>query len=84
MTNAEVDASIYEEIVTAERRYGDFTSSHEGLGVLMEELHELVQAIRANKSESIRTEAIQVAAVATRIAYAMSSVPTLRRSGCEP
>ena len=80
MTRAEVDALVVEQIDQAERRYGDFTSTHEGLGVLIEELRELEDAIRANATESVRLEAIQIAAVATRLAYAMSAETTRRRS----
>ena len=59
---------ILDEAAAAHRRYGSFTSSHEAYGVLAEEVAELLDAIRANKIESIRQEAIQVAAVALRLA----------------
>ena len=51
-------------------RYGDFTSTHEGLGVLTEEVAELVEAIRSNALGAVQREAIQVAAVALRLATA--------------
>jgi NTP pyrophosphatase (non-canonical NTP hydrolase) len=76
---------IYEleaEIDRADRRYGDYASTHEALGVLAEEYHELVAAIRANKSESIRAEAIQVAAVAIRMVRSLDGASMRRRSGC--
>lgn len=82
LTNLEIDQAIRDEIDRAERRYGDPISAHEGYGVLAEEVHELLVAVRANASESIRSEAIQVAAVATRLAYAMSNPSVLARSGC--
>lgn len=82
ITPSEVDAMIRHEIEKAELRFGDPASTHESYGVLAEEMAELLDAIRANRSESIRLEAVQVAAVATRLAYALSSVPMLKRSGC--
>jgi len=82
ITRSDIDAAIRQEIDIAEQRYGDPASTHEAYGVLAEEVAELLDAIRSNKSESIRNEAVQVAAVATRLAYALSSVPMLKRSGC--
>lgn len=77
---SEIDDLILSEIVTADRRYGDFASTHEALGVLREEIHELEHAIQANALESVRTEAIQIAAVATRLAYSLNAETTRRRS----
>lgn len=82
ITRSDVDAAIRQEIDLAEHRYGDPTSTHEAYGVLAEELDELLDAIRLNDAILIRREAVQVAAVATRLAYALSSVPMLKRSGC--
>ena len=59
---------VCSEAHAAQQRFGDFTSAHEALGVLVEEMAELTDAIRANAPESVRTEAIQVAAVAMRLA----------------
>jgi NTP pyrophosphatase (non-canonical NTP hydrolase) len=59
---------VTEEICKADDRFGGFTSTHEGYGVLAEEVSELLEAIRSNKAESVRHEAIQVAAVAMRLA----------------
>jgi hypothetical protein len=56
------------EADTADRRYGPFSSTHEAYGVLAEEMAELLAAVRANRLESVRLEAIQVAAVAARCA----------------
>ena len=80
MTQGEIDDAIWSAIGTADRRWGHFKSTHEGLGVLIEELDELKSAIHANKTESVREEAIQIAAVATRIAYSMSEPTTIERS----
>ena len=49
-------------------KYGDFKSTHEAYGVLAEEVAELLDAIRSNSIGSIEKEAIQVAAVASRLA----------------
>jgi len=71
-----------EEIAKATLRYGDFSSTHEALGVLAEEMAELKDAIRANALESIRMEAIQVAAVALRLAEnCRTNTGFQRRSG---
>lgn len=57
----------------AQSKFGDFTSMHEAYGVLDEEVHELAAAVRMKQSnpkraEEIEKEAIDVAAVALRIA----------------
>ena len=72
---------IAAEADAADGKYGPFRSTHEGLGVLMEEVHELIEAIRLNSPEEVRLEAIQVSAVAYRIAQSLDYEDTLRRSG---
>ena len=52
----------------SQERYGDFASTHEALGVAIEEWTELIGAIQANKLESVRDEAIDLAAVLLRLA----------------
>lgn len=47
--------------------YGPFKSTHEALGVLTEEFHELIAAIRSNDLAAVSREAIQVSAVAARL-----------------
>jgi NTP pyrophosphatase (non-canonical NTP hydrolase) len=59
---------IAEEAAAAERRYGPFASAHEALGVLLEEVQELAEAVRGRSAEAVGREACQVAAVATRLA----------------
>ena len=68
------------EICRAEERYGQFRSSHEGFGVLAEEVSELLDAIRANDHRWIQREAIQVSAVAARIAESMDNPSTVERN----
>lgn len=77
-----IRADILAEAMAAERRYGDYTSAHEAYGVLAEEMHELLAAIHANAAESVRHEAVQVAAVAMRFAESCrGNAPFARRSG---
>ncbi len=74
---------IADEAATADARYGPFHSTHEGLGVLIEEVAELTDAIRSNKIGSVEMEAIQVAAVALRLAEScrMALTNFCKRSG---
>lgn len=69
------------EMRQAEDKYGPFHSTHEGYGVLAEEVAELLDAIRSNNPEDIQGEAIQVAAVAMRIALACENDDCRVRSG---
>jgi NTP pyrophosphatase (non-canonical NTP hydrolase) len=52
----------------AQERYGDFASSHEALGVALEEFNELQSAVHANDLKAVAEEAIDVAAVMVRLA----------------
>lgn len=57
----------------AQSRYGDFASMHEAYGVLAEEVAEFLEAVRLRQDDprrphSCRAEAIDIAAVALRIA----------------
>ena len=74
---------IRAEAESADRKYGPFTSTHEGYGVLAEEVAELLDAIRSNKRYSIEREAIQVAAVAARIVDCLNNSSVRQRSGVE-
>ena len=47
----------------AQARYGDFASTHEALGVAMEEFDELREAIHDNDMDAVAHEAIDLAAV---------------------
>jgi hypothetical protein len=67
-----IDA-IRNEMHASDECYGDFASMHEAYGVLAEEFRELEDAVfmrqdNSYRKESIRREAIQIAAVAIRIA----------------
>ena len=69
----EVLDEIKEEARRVSFRYGPPTSTQESLGVLVEEVDELKDAIRANSREEIIQEAVQVAAAAYRLARECSS-----------
>jgi hypothetical protein len=66
--NSEVIAEIKSHMEAAQARYANFASTHEALGVALEEWQEMLDAIRANRIESVREEAIDLAAVLIRLA----------------
>ncbi len=75
-----VAEEVQKEIDKSEEQYGPFHSLHEGLAVLREEYKELEEAIfwgvrETGGTECVRNEAIQVAAMAMRIAMQVSPVP---------
>lgn len=57
---------VAKEIERATKKYGPFNSPHEGYGIILEELDEMWDEIKANDIERAREEAIQVAAMAIR------------------
>ena len=69
---------ISAHIEASQDRYGDFSSTHEALGVALEEWEELKDAVRANALESIRDEAIDLAAVLIRLADQCRNSQSLR------
>lgn len=73
--------SILIEAAAADRKFGPFTSTHEAYGVLAEEVLELLEAIRANDRDAVAREAIQVSAVAMRLAECCERRPFMERSG---
>lgn len=79
MSLGDVIAEVRSHIETSNARYGDFTSTHEALGVALEEFHELCDAIRANAIESVREEAIDLAAVLIRLAAQCRSSESLKQ-----
>ena len=83
MNLLELYSETIEQTLKADAKYGPFTSTHEGLGVLIEEVAELTDAIRSNKIGSVEMEAIQVAAVALRLAEScrMALTNFCKRSG---
>ena len=72
------------EAEKAEEKFGPMTSTHEGLGVLVEEFDELREAIHRNDCYAVKREACQVAAVALRIVNACFDRAFQERSGFKP
>lgn len=71
MTNTDMQIlnEIHAEVIRAKSKHpGDYNSFHEAYAVLLEEVDELWDDIKADKSpDVIRKEAVQVAAVAFRL-----------------
>lgn len=65
--------AIEARIWNAQERYGNFASTHEALGVMMEEWDELRDEIRANNFSAIVHECCDLAAVLIRIARDIST-----------
>src|ERR1700722_16899223 len=63
---APIVREVLDELDRATALHGPFHSSHEGWAVLLEEVEELWDEIRANDPVKARKEAIQVAAMALR------------------
>ena len=58
---------IIKEYWRAKEKFGGFASAHEGYAVLLEEVDELWDEIKANGSnDNLKKEAIQVAAMGLR------------------
>jgi NTP pyrophosphatase (non-canonical NTP hydrolase) len=71
---------VRRETLRAQERFGNPASTHEALGVITEEYFELVHAIRTNRLDRIREEALQVSAAALRLAEACDNTVFLCRS----
>lgn len=63
---AEASMDILEEAQRAREKFPPFNSSHEGYAVLLEELDEMWDEIKANNVPRSIEEAIQVGAMAIR------------------
>jgi hypothetical protein len=68
----ELDA-VLAKAESALGRYGNFASTHEALGVMVEEWDELRRAVHANNLVEVRNECIDLAAVCLRLAEACST-----------
>jgi NTP pyrophosphatase (non-canonical NTP hydrolase) len=64
----EIAAEVEARIGHADVRYGPFASTHEALGVAMEEWDELRDAIRSNLLACVADECLDLAAVLIRLA----------------
>lgn len=65
----------------AESRYGPIASSHEAMGVALEEWDEFRAAVHANDLQAARAEALDLAAVMLRFAEAVDLPAFRARSG---
>lgn len=73
MSDGEIFYEVAKEAEAADAKFGDFASMHEAYGVLAEEVDELFDAVKQrqddpSRARNIRKEALQVCAVALRIA----------------
>lgn len=71
-TTSEIDridaalAAVRAELIRATEKFGSFKSAHEGYAVLLEEVDELWDEVKANNKSLAREECVQVAAMAVR------------------
>lgn len=68
-------AAVEARMLQAHDRYGLPSSASESLGVIAEEFHELIEAVRSNKRRSIEWEALDLAAACLRLADACTLPP---------
>ena len=61
-------AAIESRAMVAQSRYGPLASTHEAMGVALEEWTELIDAVRANDLDAIAHESLDLAAVLLRLA----------------
>lgn len=81
MAHDDLIYEIEQRIDSAAKRYGDFASTHEALGVACEEWDELRDAVRSNDLPSVIHECIDLAAVLVRLARCLrNSQHTQQRS----
>ena len=68
---------VIDEYIAASDMFPPFNSPHEGYAVILEELDELWEEIKSKKGtpESMRAEAIQVAAMAIRFIIDCTRTP---------
>lgn len=71
---------VVHRMEAADDRYGAFTSSHEALGVALEEWTELIAAVQSNELGAVRYEALDLAAVCVRMAEACENDAFCKRS----
>ncbi len=76
----ETIGEIDDRIASAESRYGAFASTHEALGVCLEEWNELCLAVQANALDAVRAEALDLAAACLRLADGVNGAALQARS----
>ena len=68
---------VNRELERATSKFGSFASAHEGYAVLLEEVDELWDDVKHNRSRlEMRGEAIQIAAMALRFVIDVCDQPT--------
>lgn len=76
-----LDSLLEARIKTADERYGTFASTHEALGVAVEEWDEFRDAIRENDAAAVEHECLDLAAVLLRLARDLRDGWPIERSG---
>ena len=69
---------LHTRIIAADARYGAFASTHEAMGVALEEWDELRDAIKANNLAAVAHEALDLAAVCIRLHDQLGYVESLK------
>jgi NTP pyrophosphatase (non-canonical NTP hydrolase) len=80
MIDAFTLADLEARVRAADARYGRFASTHEALGVALEEWQELVEAVRSNVLQDVASEALDLAAVCIRLAMQIEDPQLAMRS----
>ena len=74
--------SIMQSMVRDDKIFGDFASTHEALGVAVEEWREFKDAIRSNDQFEVQQECLDLVVVLLRLYEQLDSSESLRkRSG---
>jgi hypothetical protein len=66
MKISDIIDSVIAELASAETKFPPFNTPHEGYAIILEEMDEVWECIKANHGHEIREEMIQVAAMAIR------------------
>ena len=78
--NIETYNEIADRMRRADERYGNFASTHEMLGVALEEWDELKDEVRQNDLENIAHECLDLAAVLIRFVDQIGDEAMMDRS----
>lgn len=80
MMSSAVSMGLAARIGAAQARYGLFASTHEALGVAVEEWDELRAAIHQNDLRAVQCECLDLAAVLVRLHDSLANEATAMRS----
>lgn len=78
MAHDDLIYEVEERAAKASARYGDFASTHEALGVALEEWTELVEAVRSNQLSAVEYECLDLASVLVRLARSIRNSASLQ------